>query len=346
MHARRVLRQGPAFDRGVAALLPGIAALLVLLAGCGHGNGAGRADTRQPTCVVLSVGGAAAIAHVGALMALQEARVPIACIGGNSMGALVAGLYATAPEAPLPERFYAFAAGYRAETERDAAETGALAGGLAALFAGALTGGAALPMLAAGASGFALGVDGTPKVDRDRVVLVLDRLFAGVTIESLALPYVTFYQQQRGEGLVMVDARSGNLAQAIGKSIANPFIFRNLDVVAAGQIDPGGDRVAMTPVHDACRVFPGRRIIALNVTGQPAFVGGASSCPLQEIMIHTGRVDGEAIFRGDRAELRRVVEIGWRAAAGPLGLPPTPLPIELTDCATAPQPLEIRAQLD
>ena len=88
------------------------------------------------------------------------------------------------------------------------------------------------------------------------------------------LPYVTFYQQQRGDGLVMVDARSGNLAQAIGKSIANPFIFRNLDVVAAGQIDPGGDRVAMTPVYDACRVFPGRRIIALNVTGQPAFVAG------------------------------------------------------------------------
>ena len=112
---------------------------------------------------MLSVGGAAAIAHVGALMALQEARVPIACIGGNSMGALVAGLYATAPEAPLPQRFDAFAAGYRAETERDAAETGALAGGLAALFAGALTGGATLPMLAAGASGFALGVDGRPR---------------------------------------------------------------------------------------------------------------------------------------------------------------------------------------
>jgi predicted acylesterase/phospholipase RssA len=257
-------------------------------------------------------------------MALQEARVPISCIAGNSMGALIAGLYATAPETPLPQRFEAFAAGYREATEHDAVETGAIAGGLAALFAGALSGGAALPMLAAGASGFMLGVDGTPKVDRDRVVLVLDRLFGGASIERLAVPYVTFYQQQRGDGLMMVDARQGNLAQAIGKSIANPFIFRNLDVVAAGQLDPGGDRVAMTPVYDACRVFPGRRIIALNVTGQPAFVSGSSSCPLQEIMIDTGRVDGEAIFRGDRAELRRVVEIGWRAAAGPLGLPPTP----------------------
>jgi NTE family protein len=300
-----------------------LALVSLLFAGCGHGGG-GRADGRQPTCVVLSVGGAAAIAHVGALMALQEARVPIACIGGNSMGALVAGLYATAPEASLPARFDAFAAGYRAETEKDAVETGALAGGLAALFAAALTGGATLPMLAAGASGFMLGVDGTPKVDRDRVVVVLDRLFGGATIERLSVPYVTFYQQQRGDGLVLVDARNGNLAQAIGKSIANPFIFRNLDVVDAGQIDPGGDRVAMTPVYDACRVFPGRRIIALNVTGQPAFVAGSSSCPLQEIMIETGPVDGAAIFRGDRAELRRVIELGWRAAAGPLGLPPTP----------------------
>jgi NTE family protein len=304
-----------------------MAALVAVLAsGCGH-TGTPRAEP-QPTCVVLSVGGAAAIAHVGALMALQEARVPISCIAGNSMGALVAGLYATAPEAPLPQRFEDFAAAYRVTTENDAFATGLLTGGLMTLFAGALTGGATLPMLAAGATGFALGVDGTPKVDRDRVVVVLDQLFRGATIERLAVPYVTFYQQRHGEGLVMVDARTGNLAQAIGKSIANPFIFQNLDVVGEGRMDPGGDRVAMTPVYDACRVFPGRRIIGLNVTGQPAFLPAASSgpgsCPLMEIMIDTGPVDAEAIFRGDRGELRRVVEIGWRAAAQPLGLPPTP----------------------
>ena len=65
--------------------------------------------------------------------------------------------------------------------------------------------------------------------------------------------------------------------------------------------------------------------MSARIRWMAAFVAG-SSCPLQEIMIDTGRVDGEAIFRGDRAELRRVVEIGWRAAAGPLGLPPTPPP--------------------
>lgn len=299
--------------------------LSALLAGCGHGGGP-RADARQPTCVVLSVGGAAGIAHVGALLALQEAHVPIACVGGNSMGALVAGLYATAPETPAPARFDAFTAAYRAETQHDSLTTGALAGGISALLAAALTGGATLPTLAAGVGGFALGAGLTPKVDRDRVVVVLDRLFAGATIERLQVPYVTFYQQRRGDGLAMVDARAGNLAQAIGKSIANPYIFQNLDVVAAGAVDPGGDRVAMTPVYDACRVFPGRRIIALNVTGQHAFVTGGSSCPLEEIMIDAGRVDAAAIFRGDQAELRRVVEIGWRAAAGVLGLPPTPPP--------------------
>jgi hypothetical protein len=81
----------------------------------------------------------------------------------------------------------------------------------------------------------------------------------------------------------------------------------------------------MTPVYDACRVFPGRRIIAINVTGQHAFIpAGASSCPLDEIMIDAGRVDAAAIFRGDQVELRRVVDIGWRAAAVVLGLPPTP----------------------
>jgi NTE family protein len=44
--------------------------------------------------VALSGGGARGIAHVGVLRALEELRVPIDVIGGTSMGAIVAGLYA------------------------------------------------------------------------------------------------------------------------------------------------------------------------------------------------------------------------------------------------------------
>jgi NTE family protein len=49
----------------------------------------------QKVGVVLSGGGATALAHVGFLKALEENRVPIDFIGGTSMGALVGAMYAS-----------------------------------------------------------------------------------------------------------------------------------------------------------------------------------------------------------------------------------------------------------
>lgn len=51
-------------------------------------------DARPRTCLVLSGGGARGFAHVGALEALQQLHIPIDCIAGTSMGAIVGGLYA------------------------------------------------------------------------------------------------------------------------------------------------------------------------------------------------------------------------------------------------------------
>ena len=48
----------------------------------------------QKVAVVLSGGGAKGFAHVGVLQALEEHNIPIDYIVGNSMGALVGGLYA------------------------------------------------------------------------------------------------------------------------------------------------------------------------------------------------------------------------------------------------------------
>ncbi|MBN1674004.1 MAG: patatin-like phospholipase family protein [Kiritimatiellae bacterium] len=50
--------------------------------------------------LVLGGGGALGIAHVGILKVLETERIPVDCIGGTSMGAIVAGLYAAglAPE--------------------------------------------------------------------------------------------------------------------------------------------------------------------------------------------------------------------------------------------------------
>jgi NTE family protein len=46
-------------------------------------------------CLVLSGGGARGMAHIGVLKVLEELKVPIDCIAGTSMGAVVGGLYAS-----------------------------------------------------------------------------------------------------------------------------------------------------------------------------------------------------------------------------------------------------------
>lgn len=52
-------------------------------------------NPRPGIAVVLSGGGARGLAHIGVLKALEEMRIPIDCIVGTSMGALVGGIYAT-----------------------------------------------------------------------------------------------------------------------------------------------------------------------------------------------------------------------------------------------------------
>ncbi len=51
--------------------------------------------SRPRVCLVLSGGGARGMAHIGVLEALEDLKVPIDCIAGTSMGAVVGGLYAS-----------------------------------------------------------------------------------------------------------------------------------------------------------------------------------------------------------------------------------------------------------
>jgi len=50
--------------------------------------------THPRTCLVLGGGGARGAAHIGVLKILERERVPIDCVTGTSMGAIVGGLYA------------------------------------------------------------------------------------------------------------------------------------------------------------------------------------------------------------------------------------------------------------
>ncbi len=52
-------------------------------------------SARPRVCLVLSGGGARGMAHIGVLRVIEELKVPIDCIAGTSMGAVVGGLYAS-----------------------------------------------------------------------------------------------------------------------------------------------------------------------------------------------------------------------------------------------------------
>src|SRR5262245_2992019 len=45
--------------------------------------------------LALSGGGARGLAHIGVLKVLEELRVPVSCVTGTSMGAVVGGTYAS-----------------------------------------------------------------------------------------------------------------------------------------------------------------------------------------------------------------------------------------------------------
>ena len=71
--------------------LPALAALLPALA---FFSPPAPAAERERVALVLSGGGALGFAHIGVLEVLEQMRVPVDCVVGASMGALVGGTWA------------------------------------------------------------------------------------------------------------------------------------------------------------------------------------------------------------------------------------------------------------
>lgn len=301
--------------------------LLCVMVGCGSQQ---RENTtlsfaeanNRPICVVLSVGGPAGLAHLGALRAIQRSDLKVNCVVGNSMGALVGGLYAAAPMQDAPNQYKQFSAAYVEETKRVAKRSGLLG----FLFGAALTvatGGAAGPVILAGGAGAFANASATEQRDLERTVAVLDEFVEGIEIQNLPVQYANFHHVTTGTGVALQSVQHGRLAHAIGKSIANPLIFPGFDALEAGYVDPGTDRVAAVPVNDACKLFPGRRLLVLNVTGQSAFYPHDIDCPVLEVqvavdaapaeaMLGTGAAFQALVARGERVTRSALVEAGFR----------------------------------
>lgn len=78
-----------------------LAGVIVLAILWGEAEGAERRDVQAPSGagrprigLALSGGGARGAAHVGVIRVLEEMNIPIDCIAGTSMGAIIGGLYA------------------------------------------------------------------------------------------------------------------------------------------------------------------------------------------------------------------------------------------------------------
>ncbi len=283
--------------------------ILPFLIACGGSQHASVNDAER-TCLVLSVGGPKGVAHIGAIEAVRDAGIEVECVAGNSMGALVGALHASAPTENINDRFLHLLDAYKREGHREAGRRGATGGLLGLLFA-PFTGGASL--IAAGA-GAAAGVASTRRMDHQRMIQVLDRELGESRIEDLPIEYMTSHLVAVDVGVDLVVSREGNLAQAVGASVHNPLIFRELDVRRTHIIDPGVDRVAATPVEEACTQFPNARLIAINVTEKPAFYSREMHCPLLEVRVEAGQVSAEQVLANPGSgEYLRVVRAGYLA---------------------------------
>jgi NTE family protein len=266
----------------------------ILTAGCAHRPPRFDPQARR-TCLVLSSGGTRGVAELGAVQAVRQAHMGVGCVVGTSVGALVGALYASAPEEDTTERFARLTSAYVNETEREAETRGVGAGLALGALAAALSGGVLVPATAA-LGGYLLGAVTTTRSELARFERVLATELRGSRIETLATPFATMHHERAGEGLRLVIDQSGDLARAVSASIANPFVFDDVDVTHARGLDPGSDRIAATPVTDACRLFPNSNLLVINISGTPAIRDAAGTCPIREVMIDVAEVPPEAIL--------------------------------------------------
>ena len=289
----------------------------VLLAGCVRG---GDAWAGERTCVVLSVGGLDGVAHAGALEAVQDAELEVDCVVGNSMGSLVGGLYAADPEASPRQRLRDLLTHYREETER-VVRNRALGVGALTFVVGLLSGGVGLGLVAGGAGAWA-GASSTTRLDWDRMVQVYDDEVRGARVERLPRAFATFHQAVvEGGGVRRVTVTEGPLSEAVGRSIANPLIFEDVDLRRRGVLDPGADRVSAVPVEDACAVFPGARLLVIYVTSEPAYYREGIGCAVKEVRVDVPEYDAEDVA-GLGRDFERLADAGYDATCATLACRP------------------------
>ena len=206
-------------------------------------------------CLVLSGGGARGIAHIGVLRVLEQQHIPIHCIAGTSMGAIVGGLYAAGYGADELERIvrnldwgeqFDDKPPRRERSQQQKDEDFDFP---VSLELGYGDGQLRLPKGTVGGVGF------------ERMLARLTQRVSAIdNFDKLPIPFrAVATDMVVGEGVVF---DHGNLAQVMRASMSVPGAFAPIEV--EGRVFGDGGMVANLPV-DAAKAMGGDVIIAVNI---------------------------------------------------------------------------------
>jgi NTE family protein len=230
--------------------------LLVLLQGAALAQ---EPPARERVALVLSGGGARGLTHIGVLQVLEELRVPVDCVAGTSMGAIIGGLYSYGLDPYEIERVV---------TEMDwgyLLQDGSVRTDLAIrrrvearefqidVTLGVRDGHVALPKgLVQGQNlGFAL----------DQLVL---EAFDAASFDDFSLPF-RCVAADIGDGTRIVFDK-GDLARAMRASMALPGVFAPVEW--QGRLLVDGGIIDNLPV-EAARAMGAKRLIAVDIGTPP-----------------------------------------------------------------------------
>jgi NTE family protein len=235
----------------LAMLLPGLA-LAKDTPACGS---RAEGDERPRIGLVLGGGGARGFAHVSVLKELQRQRIPVDCIAGTSMGALIGGLYAAgmpADEIERELRAVDWRLIFNDRLERPERSFRRKRDDDLALVAGK-------PGI--GNNGIRLS---SGLRSGQRILMLLERLTQPVATRSnfddLPIPFrAVAADLNTGRGVVLAE---GNLAMAMRASMSIPGVFK--PAVVDGRVLVDGGVANQVPV-DVVRAMGADIVIAVDV---------------------------------------------------------------------------------
>ncbi|MBI3331130.1 MAG: cyclic nucleotide-binding domain-containing protein [Candidatus Omnitrophica bacterium] len=223
--------------------------------------------------LALGSGAALGLAHIGVLKVIERERIPVDLIAGSSIGALIAGLWASGRSADDLERLalefkspwsirklFILDLGIPVFSVVLGVLAGAGVGWLAGFWTGLLFG-----FMVSVAVGVVLGPLSGGPIQGARLMAKLAQDFAGKTFEETWLPLKVVAANPMAREEVIFD--SGPLAEAVRASVSIPGIFK--PVRLKGKICLDGGVANPIPVS-VLKQAGAHRVIAVNVfpTGQ------------------------------------------------------------------------------